>query len=78
MLFRVVGALQQDAGLGVGQSEAAVDLAACLGEGFILGVQGGGSEGDAGVQVVHVDDEVREAAAVGHCAGSLASWSMWS
>lgn len=60
----VAGLLEQDADLGVGQAQAAVDGAAGLGEGFLGGTEGGGPEGGAGLQVGDVDDEMADAAAV--------------
>jgi hypothetical protein len=56
--FLVVGALEQDADVAVGESESAVDVAAGLGEWFFGGVEGCGPEVDAAVEVVDVDDEV--------------------
>jgi hypothetical protein len=61
-----------------GEALAAVDLAAGLGQWFFLGVERGGPVRYSGVQVVNVDDEVGEAAAVGDGTASWASWSMWS
>ena len=48
---------RQDADLGGGEAQAAVDGAAGFGQGFLGGAEGGGPEGGAVVEVGDVDDE---------------------
>src|SRR5215208_5477263 len=79
----VVGALEQHPDLGVGESEQSVDGAAPLRELLLGGVQGGRPERDPTVEVVDVDDELQQAAAVvGHGRRSLmrssTTWWAWS
>jgi hypothetical protein len=62
----VASELQENADLGVGQLEFPVDRAARLRQLFLGGVQGGGPETHARVEVVNVDHEVNKAAAMGH------------
>ena len=60
----VVGPLEQHPDLGVRESEQSVDGAAPLREGLLGGVQGGRPERDPTVEVVDVDNELEDAAAV--------------
>jgi hypothetical protein len=60
------GALQQDAHLRVGKMESALEVTAGLAELFFFGVEGGRPEGHAAVEVVDVDGELTQAAAVAH------------
>jgi hypothetical protein len=63
----VGGPLGQDANFRIGESEFAVDLAAGLAELFFFGVECGGPERDAVVQLVDVDGEVGDAAGGASC-----------
>ena len=47
-------------------------------EGFLGGGEGGGPEGDGLVQVVNVDDEVADAAAVAHSGWQVLSRTHWA
>jgi hypothetical protein len=81
--LHVVGALQQHPNLGVWKSEQSVDGAALLRQRLLGGVEGGRPERDPTVEVVDVDDELQEAAAVvGHGRLSLmrssTTWWAWS
>src|SRR5215207_4522237 len=79
----VIGALEQYPDLGVREPEQSVDGAAPLRQRLLGGVQGGRPEPDPTVEVVDVDDELQEAAAVvGHGRLSLmrssTTWWAWS
>jgi hypothetical protein len=77
----VVGPLQQHPNLGVRKPQQPVDGAAPLREWLLGGIQGGRPEGDPTVQVVDVDDELEDAAAVvGHGRRSLmrSSTTWWA
>jgi hypothetical protein len=65
----VVGALEQHPDLGVRESEQSVDGAALLRQRLLGGIQGGRPERDSTVEVVDVDDELEDAAAV------MGSWA---
>ncbi len=56
--FGVLGELEKHAYLGVREAEPAVDLPARRIDRFFSGIEGGGPEGDALVEVADVDDEV--------------------
>ena len=79
----VVGALEQHPDLGVRESKQSVDGAALLRQRLLGGVEGGRPERDPTVEVVDVDDELEDAAAVvGHGRLSLmrssTTWWAWS
>src|SRR5829696_5785189 len=75
----VVGALEQHPNLGVRESEQSVDGAALLGQRLLGGVEGGRPERDPTVEVVDVDDELEDAAAVVSHEGSdlMRSTTTW-
>src|SRR5215213_4130266 len=75
----VIGALEQDPNLGVGESEQSVDGAAPLRQLLLGGIEGGRPERDPTVEVVDIDDELEDAAAVVSHEGSdlMRSTTTW-
>ena len=71
--LRVGGVLQQDADFGVGQAELAVDVSAVGSDGFLGAADRTPPEGDGLVQVVNVDHEVTDTAAVAHAVSRVDS-----
>jgi hypothetical protein len=72
----VLSELEQNAKVGVRQPQATVDAAATFAQLLFLGVERGRPECDASIQIVYIDDEMAESAAVRHTLRILTNTQM--